>query len=81
MKQISSDIEINASLERVWQVLTDFPALPEWRPFVRSVEGELEVGQRLKVYLKGSKGMGMTFKPTVIRAEPSREFFAGSVIF
>ena len=26
MKQISSDIEINASPKRVWQVLTDFPA-------------------------------------------------------
>ena len=51
MKQISSEIEINASQERVWQVLTDFPALSEWNPFVRSVEGDLEAGQRLKVYL------------------------------
>lgn len=74
MKQVSSEIEINASPERVWQVLTDFPAFSEWNPFLRSVEGELEVGQRLKVYIKGSKGMGMTFKPTVLKAEPSREF-------
>ena len=74
MNQISTDIEINASAERVWQVLTDFPKLPEWNPFLRSVEGKLEVGQPLKVYLKGSKGMGMTFKPTVLKAEPNREF-------
>ena len=34
---------------------------------------KLEVGQRLKVYIKGSKGMGMTFKPTVLNIEPGRE--------
>ncbi|MEE9249043.1 MAG: SRPBCC domain-containing protein [Dehalococcoidia bacterium] len=74
MKKISSEIEIDASPERVWQVLTDFPALSEWSPFIRSVEGKLEVDERLKVYIKGSKGMGMTFKPKVLKVEPNREF-------
>ena len=73
-KQMSSEIEIDASPERVWQVLTDFPALPAWSPFIRSVEGKLEVDERLKVYIKGSKGMGMTFKPKVLKVEPNREF-------
>ena len=73
MKQVYSEVEISASAERVWDVLTDFPALPDWSPFVRSVEGKLDVGQRLKVYIKGSKGMGMTFKPTVLSIEPGRE--------
>ena len=73
MKQMSSEIEINASPERVWQVLTDFSALPDWNTFIRSVEGDLNVGGRLKVYIKASKGMGMSFKPTVLRAEPNRE--------
>ena len=73
MKQIFSEIEIDASAERVWKVLTDFSALPDWNPFIRSVEGNLNVGDRLKVYIKASKGMGMSFKPTVLRAEPNRE--------
>jgi len=73
MKQISSEIEINASPEQVWQVLTDFSALPDWNPFIRSVEGDLNVGDHLKVYIKASKGMGMSFRPTVLRAEPNRE--------
>ena len=73
MKEISSEIEINASPERVWQVLTDFSALPDWNPFIRTAEGNLNVGDRLKVYIKASKGMGMSFKPTVLRAEPNRE--------
>ena len=74
MKQLTSDIEINASPEHVWKVLTDFPALGEWSPFVRSIDGRLAVGETLKIYIKASKGMGMTFKPTVLRAEPGREF-------
>ncbi len=73
MKQMSSEIEINASPEQVWQVLTDFSALPDWNPFIRSIEGDLNVGDRLKVYIKASKGMGMSFRPTVLRAEPNRE--------
>ena len=73
MKRLSSEIEINASPERVWQILTDFSALPDWNPFMRSIEGDLEVGNRLKVYIKASKGMGMSFKPTVLKAEPQGE--------
>ena len=30
MKNISSDIEINASPEKVWEVLTDTAAIPDW---------------------------------------------------
>ena len=74
MKKISSEIEINASSERVWETLSDKSALPDWNPFIRSIEGDLSVGERLKVYIKASKGMAMTFKPTVLAAEPNREF-------
>ena len=68
-----SEIEINASPERVWEVLTDFRALGEWSPFVRSIDGRLDVGETLKVYIKASKGMGMTFKPTVLKAVAGQE--------
>lgn len=73
MKQISSEVEINASPERVWQILTDFSELPDWNPFIRSALGDLNVGSRLKVYIKASKGMGMTFKPTVLKVEANQE--------
>ena len=73
MKQISSEIEINAPPERVWQILTDFSALPDWNPYIRSAQGDLNVGAYLKVYIKASKGMGMTFKPKVLKAEANRE--------
>ena len=74
MKEIRTEIEVNAPAERVWEVLTDLGSLPEWNPFMRRGSGEVKVGEKLAVYLKPSGGMGMTIKPRVLKVEPSREF-------
>jgi hypothetical protein len=74
MKEIHTEIEINAPAEKVWQVLTDFAAYPEWNPFVRRGEGEISVGARLHIYIQPSGGKGMSFRPTVLVADPNREF-------
>ena len=73
MRELGTEIEIDAPPERVWQVLTDFAAYPEWNPFIRSIEGEPEVGSRLKVRIELPGGRGMTFRPTVQAAESARE--------
>jgi hypothetical protein len=67
------EIEIDAPPGRVWQVLTDFGAYPEWNPFIRSIEGEAKVGSRLKVRIEPPGGRRMTFRPTVRAAEAARE--------
>ena len=43
MKELRSEIEIEAPTERVWGVLTDFAAYPEWNPFIRRVSGRAEL--------------------------------------
>jgi hypothetical protein len=73
MKELHTEIEIQASKERVWQLLTDFAAFPQWNPFIRRVEGEIKVGTKLEAYIQPSGASGMTFKPTVLTAEPNRE--------
>ena len=73
MKELHSQIEIRASAERVWQVLTDFTTYPEWNPFIRRVNGRPEVGERLVVRMQPSGTRGMTFRPTVMKAEPNRQ--------
>jgi uncharacterized protein YndB with AHSA1/START domain len=54
MKEIHTGIEINASAEKVWRVLTDFAAYPEWKPFVRRIDGDVSVAARLHVYIQPS---------------------------
>ena len=73
MKEISTDIEIEASAKRVWQVLTDFPAFPDWNPFMPNAEGELKAGATIKVRFKPPKGMAMTIKTKLLAVEPERE--------
>ena len=72
MKELHSEIEIAASAERVWDILTDFASYPQWNPFIRRISGELEVGERLEVRLKAPDSRGVTLRPTVLRAEPHR---------
>jgi hypothetical protein len=73
MKEVITEIQINASTEKVWEVLTANEQWYVWNPFITKSEGSIMVGHKLKntMVMKGQKPM--TFKPTVLRAEPERE--------
>ena len=70
MRAISASIDIAAAPERVWAVLADLHAYPEWNPFIRSASGQLAVGARLTLWLVPAEGRAMTFRPTVLAARP-----------
>lgn len=72
-KQIETEIEIDASAETVWKILTDFDAHPSWNPFVREISGIPKEGERLRVFIQPAGGKGMVFKPKVLKAEQNRE--------
>jgi len=73
MKTLRSEIEIQATPERVWQLLTDFASFPDWNPFIRTASGAIEVGGRLEVLIQPSGTSAMTFRPRVLNVEPARE--------
>jgi len=73
VKEIHTEIDIQASPERVWEILTDFDSYPEWNPFIRRISGKAEAGARLKVYLRRSFARGIFFRSTILKAEPNRE--------
>lgn len=81
-KQLYTEIEIDASPERVWRILTDFISYPIWNPFIREIRGKAAAGEKLRVFLKPSGARGMVFKPTILKAEPNREFrWRGRLLF
>jgi hypothetical protein len=55
--QITTEIEIDAPVARVWDVLTDFPGYAAWNPFMVRLEGTVEVGARITIDIQppGSK--------------------------
>ena len=73
MKELRSEISIGASPRRVWQVLTDFPSYAEWNPLIRTIEGEVDRGAQLDVFLQPSGSKGAMIHPKVVKAEPEDE--------
>lgn len=69
---ISATVDIAASAQEVWDVLTDFAAYGEWNPHMR-IDGIAQTGARLVVRLLADGGRGLAFRPRVLAAEPGRE--------
>lgn len=73
MRELYTEIEINASLEKVWQILTDFPSYPQWNPFIQYAGGEIKAGETIEVKLHPPDGTAMTIKPQLRKVEPQKE--------
>jgi len=73
MHEVRTEIEIGAAPERVWSILLDFPAHPEWNPFIRTIQGVAKVNDRLKISVQPEGGRAMNFSPTVLTVTPNRE--------
>jgi hypothetical protein len=73
VKEVFSEIEIQAPAERIWQVLTDFASYPEWNPFIHKISGQPKEGTRLKVYIEPPGAKGRTFHPKILKAQPNCE--------
>lgn len=74
MKEIKTEVIINARPEKVWQVLTDFKAYPTWNPFITSIEGEVFEGSKFKVKLQPLGSSSMQFKPVCVSFIENHEF-------
>ena len=81
MTQLDTCIDISASPERVWEILTDFPAYPSWNPFITAITGLVKAGTVLTVQLTLPGKPAMSFKPTLKVVDRPRELrWAGQVL-
>jgi hypothetical protein len=81
-KEMSSQIIIRATSEKIWMVLTDFPNYPNWNPFIRSIEGNTSSGNVIKARIEPPGAKGMTFKPRVISFDQNKKFsWLGHLLF
>lgn len=76
-KEITTQVKIAATPEKIWAVLTDFDSYSRWNPFIKSITGDVKVGSTIKAELGG-----MTFKPKVLVYEKNKEFkWLGHLLF
>ncbi|MEM9884580.1 MAG: SRPBCC domain-containing protein [Bacteroidota bacterium] len=76
-KEIKTSIEISAPPEVVWNVLTKFSEYENWNPFLKSVEGDFVVGEKVKI-----NAGGMKFNPKVLVYDRNKEIrWIGNLLF
>ena len=86
MKEIQTEIQIQASAETIWKILMDFDHYPDWNPFIKTISGETAVGSRITAFIGPPGENGITFMPKVLVYEPNKEFrwlgkMAGGLFF
>lgn len=64
--EITTQIDIAATPEKVWSILLDFPAYSKWNPFIRSISGTARPGARLQVRIQPEGRRAITFRPKVL---------------
>lgn len=72
MKRIETRIDLPAVPSLVWEHLVDTTQIGSWNPFILSLSGVFEVGERLEVRVHPVGGRPMTFTPRVTVVEPAR---------
>jgi hypothetical protein len=70
VKFYEAEADIQASPEAIWKLLTSASQYPSWNTTVDRVEGSIEPGQTIKVFVKVNPGRSFPVKVTTF--EPGR---------
>ena len=74
MKEIRTEITINATADKVWNVLANFDDYPYWNPFLKWLKGKVVEGNKIRVRIAPPGASAMTFMPRVLKYEQNKEF-------
>lgn len=81
-KEITTQILIRSTPEKIWNILTAIENYPNWNPFITSIQGEIKEGKKISISIKPPNGNKINFKPTIISIKNNKELsWFGTVIF
>lgn len=72
-RELVTCLEVEAGRDRVWEVLADLQAYPEWNPMIRKARGELEPGSVLRVRFEPVGMRGRDYRPRLTVVNPPGE--------
>src|SRR4051812_33278309 len=74
MSNVLTRVQIAASPERVWQVITDFDAYAGWNPVITRIRSEARIGAavRFRIRIEGTPEVALAAR--VVQCEPGRLF-------
>lgn len=80
--EIITKITIKSTPEKVWKILTNFDAYPDWNPFIKSIDGQIKVGNKITARIEPPGAIGMTFKPEILTFVKNKELsWLGHLLF
>ncbi|WP_238654006.1 SRPBCC domain-containing protein [Paenibacillus piscarius] len=74
MKEIRTEVLIQAPVSKVWEIFTNFKAYPSWNPFMTYLKGKVAEGEQIEVKMVPPGSKGMIFKPKVLKFHKNKEF-------
>ena len=80
MKSFSTTIDIQASAETVWAILTNVAQYVEWDPTLIKMEGTIALNQQLTIYSKLAPNRAFTPKVVTFEA-PNRMVWSSGMPF
>jgi hypothetical protein len=72
-RSIETSIVIERGPDQVWAAIAEIDQYVNWSRFIKSIEGELKIGEQLEVLIVPEGEDGMKFTPEVLVAESNRE--------
>lgn len=73
--EIRTNIDINAPVHKVWEVLMDFESHRNWNPFITKIKGVAKKGEPLSIMTALPNGKVFSFSPIVTTVEENKKFF------
>ena len=68
--ECATTIDVRATPQRIWALLTNAPDFPRWNSTVTRIAGTIAQGEKLALEVPAAPGR--TFKPRVVKLEPER---------
>lgn len=66
MQELTTNIDINATPDKVWRVLTDINQWKDWNPIVNQATGKASAQGKLDIVMRGKDGKnGPRYSPVV----------------
>jgi hypothetical protein len=69
---LHTETPVEADADRIWRVLTDFPAYAQWNPCIPRANGEARTGSRLEVEIHWPGLKPGPYRLTLTAVEPGR---------
>ena len=73
MKTIETNIVIDSTQEKIWDVLTNFEEYELWNPFMTKVVGNASLGCKIEVNIKTISGKNRSYYPIITKCETNKE--------